>query len=153
LERIEAFPNGAAWCPEKDGLAEDVEALSRRLFGITDDDTTHEAEAFWDEDRREREWNRWEENFALLYAEGDEAEAQMIKVFRLGGWDVTDPIERDAPLLALDHLGRQLVCAIKGLRGARLPGAPLTDEQAAKVAKDWGAALAADASRFTSKRR
>jgi hypothetical protein len=96
--------------------------------------------------------DRWEQHFALLSAYGDD-EAKMVAVFEAMGWDVTDPDAGGDVLLAVDRLGRQLVCAIKGLAGARLPGAPMSEERAKVEAEAWGSDLAAEAERFRGKRR
>lgn len=140
----------SAWSPERDALAADSADLSRRLFGLADDDT--EFDDAWVEEGGRfagEDWatayDRWEEHFALLRL-GNEAGARI--VFEAMGWDVTDG--RGEDLLSLDLIGRPLVCAAKGLLG-RLPGSEITDQEAEDRAKAWGDRLAKAAQDFKSR--
>jgi hypothetical protein len=50
-------------------------------------------------------------------------------------------------MFVLHHIGRQLVCAIKGLAG-HLPGAEIGQQEAEALAEYWGAVLRAEAEKF-----
>jgi hypothetical protein len=142
LERIDAHQN-PEWAPERDGLDEAVERLARRLFGIGFDDTRFDPDLDRSEAEIEAEWRRWELNFACLHPMDEDEDEAAAKVFLAMGWDVTDVNGLD--MLVLEHIGRELICATKGLRG-HLPGVsvPLT----AAEEKGLEARLKAEADKF-----
>lgn len=150
LERMYDHPN-PLWAPEYDGLREDVDALSRRLFGIGCSDTCNPE--ILPDDASDAEWDasddKWDEQFALLTLDDDD-EGPLIAQFAELGWDVCD--EAGEVMLALAELGRQIIVVAKGLAGHQ-PDAPISDEDAKAQAKDWGSQLAAEAAKFHPKGR
>jgi hypothetical protein len=149
LERIEAHPS-PLWAPEADGLGDAVDLLSMRLFGISNADTDYQPDANLSAEAVCRAWDSWEQNFALIDAWTDaEVEAAGI-VWRALGWDCKDAHGNE--MLSVVHLGRQMVCAAKGLCG-HLPGAPKSDHQIAAEAAAWEQSMLKDAERFRRARR
>lgn len=144
LEKIEEHPN-PEWSPDRDHLPKMVDRISLALFGIARRDTEfREQEDGEDADQYERGWGAWEDQFWAPWSEdADEQWELEKKAWSALGWDVADA--DGEYLYAIEYLKRQIVCATNGLCG-RLPGTPMTDEQAKTAAEDWGAKLAKEAS-------
>lgn len=146
-----------------DDLDERIQALSLKLFGITDADTQFAPrpdEQVWDRQLEthlltpdgSKRWDAWEANFEFLQWEWEEEDA----FWALGGLDVRGEDGESIEILA--NFGRQIVCAIKGLHPrAHLPGkapaqAAATDETVRDDAERWGQRLAEEARQFKPKR-
>jgi hypothetical protein len=100
-------------------LDEAVERLAQKLFGIGFEDTRYDPDLDLSEAEINAEWRRWELNFGCLDTVDEDDDEAAAKVFEAMGWDVTDV--NGLNLLVLEHIGRELICATKGLRG-HLPG-------------------------------
>ena len=148
---------------EYDDLEERIDALSRRLFGITEEDTQfcpRPDETVVDPfgvrqitDAGAVRWDEWDEHFAFLTDEYEEEGA----FWAAAGWDVSDG--KGEELMVMEYFGRQIVCLLKGLHPrARLsltgddpiPGA--TGQIAEREAEEWGRKLAQDAKTFKPRR-
>lgn len=139
------------WAPERDGLTELAGKVSRALFGLTEDETHLDHADLPDRDYDLDELitlsEEWERNFEFIYTEDSAAEAV---IWRTMGWDVGDG--RGGVLLSLEHLSRQMVCAVLGLRG-RMPGTPPSDEEISSRTEGLAEKLAAESAKFQLGRR
>jgi hypothetical protein len=136
---------------EYDDLNERIDELSRELFGIAEDDTLFEYRpdelegTVYDAARTIKPHGlerraQWDAHFKFLEDEWEEEDAY----WALAGLDVRD--DDGERLLIMNHFGRQIVCAMKGLHaGSRLPtqqtGAPTTEEAIEREAERWGRSL------------
>lgn len=145
-KRIAAHPN-PEWAPEKDGYASAVDAVSRRLFGLTEAETSYETDEALTAEEDQVAFDRWEENFEFVYSDDDAAAALLWDAL---GWDTKDADGED--LACLHDFSLQMVCATKGLKG-RLPGAPLSEAQAAEEASLWAQRISQEALTFQKRRR
>ena len=109
--------------PEAREAHPEIDACSREHFGLTAD----EADAAPHPD----DWDGVERR----------SPAEQAAAFEAVGWDVTDNKRR--PLRTLGHFNHQLWLAVRGVAG-RLP----FQAQDEPRPNDWGASLAADATRF-----
>lgn len=135
------------WAPGVDNLQDDVARLTRKLFDLDQFDTYSPADEITEEttdEEYDRLYARWEENFKLL--DSDDGDAMLI-VFDAMGWDVRD--ENGNVLMALDYIGRQVVCVAKGLKGSPPDPGGVTRE----ALEDWETTLAAEAEQFRRRRR
>lgn len=143
------------WTPDGDYLHEDVDRLSRELFGLTESDTYFDEDveaAGLSEDLVEEAWDRWEAHFAVLGEENEhfflrKPASNSLVAWEAMGWDVSDGGGREMWATAL--LGRQIVALAKGLRkpGHSLQRA-LTDDETQEIE----ARLTAEAAKFRPKR-
>lgn len=142
---------------EADGIEDRIDALSRRLFGITEEETS-----YWDANNYPEgtkvtralilEQDEWEKHFAFL--EDDyEHDSPITTFWAAFGWDVWD--DEGWELSIVDWFGRQMVCLLKRIHPrARLSltgDDPLAGAEgiAAEIAAErWGAKLAEEARRF-----
>jgi hypothetical protein len=145
LQRIEDHPN-PEWAPEADGLEKAVDALSKRLFGITYDDTLYEDDEELSDEENLRAFDAWRLHFQFLYLddEDERVEKAVDLIWDAMGWDCTGGDGRY--LLAYGQVARQLVCATKGLCG-HLPGTPRSDAEIVADAEEWGEKLAREAAK------
>lgn len=148
LRRIEEHPN-PLWAPERDGLTEAIDKVSRALFGLTEAETAYTKDPQLDASANEAAAKRWEAHFAFLYSD-DFPTCELI--WNAMGWDITDGSAEQYWLESLHSFSRQIVCAAKGLRG-HLPGGPITDDQAQASASSWAVQIEAEARRFKSQSR
>ena len=107
----------------------EIDALSRALFGLTEDEA--------DDVARPDGWDRIERR----------PDRDQIIAFEAEGWDVTD--DKGRPLRMFAHLNTQLWLAVRGVAG-ELPFAG--DPEEAQEA-DLTASLAAEAAKFRRDRR
>lgn len=169
VAELEEALNVRGWhlLPEYDGLEDRIARLSRRLFGIADDDTgftprPDEIQERFGADRYSltatgsRRKQEWEAHFDFLESEEDFTDPQEDLFWEVMGWDVTDG--EDCQLAILAYFGRPLVCVLKRLHpkarfeidaGTREPVVNVDPE---RDAEQWGAKLAEDARRFKSSR-
>ncbi len=143
LAKISAHPN-PQWAPERDGLGEAVAALSKRLFGIEEEDTEYIEVP---DDRDEADLNRCIEAFdadleTRVLIEDD---AKVLTFFAARQWDVSDG--QGQLLEAEGHFYRQILAATHRVCG-RLPGAEMSDAEAQEAATTWAASLENEARRF-----
>lgn len=143
LAKISAHPN-PQWAPERDGLGEAVAALSKRLFGIEEEDTEYIQVT---DDRDEADLDRRIEAFdadlkTLVLIEDD---AEVLAFFAARQWDVSDG--QDQIMEAEEHFYRQILAATHRVCG-RLPGAEMSDAEAQEAATTWAASLERDARLF-----
>ena len=130
--RIAESPSGA-WCSENDGIDQDADRLSMRLFGISYEDTQYLHDHELSVRENERAWSEWERHFGVLETYNDEDAANAELVWNALGWDCNDA--DGCEMLVLGHIGRQLVCAAKGLRGHLPDGSKSEAEIQADSAK------------------
>ncbi len=145
IERRMNLPN-AQWAPENDNLKEDIDKVSRRLFGIAESDTDYLWRADLSSDENSKAFDAWELNFRLAYVVFEDAEP----VWRALGWDISDG--EGNPLTCAWEFDRQIICAAKGLRGHQpiLEAAndEAASEEALRSAESWAEGLAREAKRF-----
>jgi hypothetical protein len=115
LVAAERHPN-PNWAPERERAQARIEPTSRRLFGITADDTAYVDEPALDEFENARLYEDWEDLLGkMAYAERDE----IAGAWREIRWDVWDATGR--PLLCLEYFVRQIITVTMG-QGGHLPG-------------------------------
>lgn len=133
--RDENWEAGASWRPEFDDLGAEIDGLSAELFGITEDQTRFEWDHLQPIEGYEAAHRAWELNFELLHHDYDQARP----VWEALGWDVGDGSGDEAHCLF--YLGRQIICATKGLRGHLPDSEEALSAQADRVAEAWAARL------------
>jgi hypothetical protein len=150
---------------EYDDLEDRIAAASRRLFGLSKEETefipaAEDVEIIrWPMAPRGEEWRRftdraegklaeWESHFEFLDHEYEEEDV----FWSAFGWDVTDGAGEQ--LAIMDYFGRPLVCLLKRLHArSRLslsgddPLIRATPEEAEREAEEWGRRLAEEARR------
>lgn len=152
--------NTNAWAKEKDDLPARIDAVSLRLFGITESDTDFDGfpddectDEEWEEaERREAEWN-------LHFAFTDWDYASVEPLWLAAGWDVTDGNGNE--LKSVDKFNCQIMAVLKNLiphakfypAGNGPARRHLSDTDAAAQAEDWGEAMALAAKNFQPARR
>ncbi|MGH7023439.1 MAG: hypothetical protein ACREEB_07595 [Caulobacteraceae bacterium] len=136
LERMAALDPTIAADKSRETRADLIDQISMDVFGVTYDDIGFDED---DAAMSDADWEGFEMRYAL--AEGPDWE--QVKAFRQLGWDVRD--QHGRPLLVLHHFSWQLLAAIRGEFGAKLPG------EISVSADAWGAAMEAEAKQFQSK--
>lgn len=135
LERAAALDPTLASIRAQMTRAEELDRISREVFGVVAEDIGFDD----DVDPSDVEWERFAARYDLAYA----PDWDQVEGFRSLGWDVTD--DNGRPLLVLNHFNWQLLAAIHGEFGAKLPGeTPIS-------AETWGSSIEAEARRFHAK--
>jgi hypothetical protein len=117
------------------GCSDELTELSRSIFGVAQEDVSPpDSEDGAAEDA-------FYEAYGLAYA----PDWEQVHGFEALGWDVTD--EYGHPLLVLRQFSYQLLAAIKGEFGAKLPG------EVPVPADAWGAQLERDRAKFQRRQR
>ena len=124
------------WAPEIEEVEAAVPAISRTLFGITEEDTHYSSSGSdLSFDERMTEMDTWEANFDMPEFDDPELQEDADRLlWAVRGWDVTDGTGET--LLCLPYFERQMICANTGLKG-RLPDAEMSDQEAADAAERW----------------
>jgi hypothetical protein len=142
------FPALAADAADRD---DELAEISRAIFGVAFDDIGPTDPREWEEtpfgERMkplppgvEEAYDAAFEKFAGDYLLADAPDWDQVKGFAALGWDVTD--ENGRPLLVLRRFSNQLLAAIRGEYGAKLPGEIPTS------AERWAEGLEQDKSVF-----
>jgi hypothetical protein len=134
VERLATINPAITTDSARDLYADLFAELSRSVFGVAYDDVGPDEDA----GVVSGDWSAFEAAYRLAEA----PDWDQVNGFRELGWDVTD--DHGRPLLVLRHFSWQLLAAIRGEFGAKLPGeTPIS-------AEIWGDSLEADARRFRS---
>ena len=142
LKRAAKRPN-FKWSDEWDEAQRLADTVSRRLFGLSLEDTKWSSEGFEIERDVEFAWERQFLKWSPLDAKGTSNGSQ----YALSdlGWDVSDG--HGQQLLCAELFYRPLVCVAKDIAGHEA-GAELSDEELRDEAEEWAAGLLAK-SRYT----
>lgn len=141
------------WSKHFDDFNERLDVISKRLFGITEDDAYY-SEPLPDEDMaswRERQ-DEWEERVDWLddVAWPDTPEIILNTLKFIHGWDVCDA---DGKVLACaPFFVTQIFVASQGWRG-RLPGAPVSEAEMLESVERFEDKMLAEAEEFRRQRR
>jgi hypothetical protein len=116
LLAAEGHPN-PLWAPDRERAMSLIEPTSRRLFGITENETLYVDDPALDEDENDERSDLWDELIRLL-AWNDPCNVP--DAWEKLGWNVCDASGR--PLRSLEFFVRQIVTVTMGMAG-RLPDA------------------------------
>lgn len=139
LVAAERHPN-PLWAKEYDQAKARVDPTSRRLFGLTADETGYVDDPALDEYENAERYGVWEDFLELM--EGIDRD-DVAAAWRNLGWDLWDA--RGQPMRCLEYFVRQIITVAAG-RGGRLPDARI--ELNEKQEQDLEARLRAEAGQY-----